>query len=110
MSYSHCEISAVILCPLKILHACDAHITPSLFMDRLRRLGVELTNFDQSLIPIKTSKGDLIKRAKERGETLNITEDFLVQFLAFGNPFATKIFAMPDIVKKSLQTFLENQR
>ena len=69
-----------------MMYACDAHITPSLFMDRLHRLGVELTHFDQSLIPIKTSKGDLIKRAKERGETLNITEDFLVQFLAYGNP------------------------
>ena len=49
----------------------------------------------------------VIKRAKERGETLNITEDFLVQFLAYSNPYATKIFAMPDIVKRASKRFLK---
>jgi len=68
-----------------MMYPCDTHMTPSVFIDRLERLGVDLPSFDRNLIPIKGSKSELMKKAADRGEPINITKDFLVAFLAFGN-------------------------
>jgi hypothetical protein len=69
-----------------LMYPCDTHIAPSMFIDRIERLGVDLPSFYANMIPIKGSKADLIKKASDRGEPINITRDFLVAFLAYGNP------------------------
>ena len=69
-----------------LLYPCDTHMAPSVFIDRIERLGVDLPSLYANMIPIKSSKADLMKKASDRGEPINITRDFLVAFLAYGNP------------------------
>jgi hypothetical protein len=69
-----------------LLYPCDTHMAPSVFVDRIERLGVDLPSLYANMIPIKSSKAELMKKASDRGEPINITKDFLVAFLAYGNP------------------------